>query len=177
MAAFQSIHLPTSLSMVTIIFILRFLVCLPRIPQRFPHRLNSAPTTSIGTRRCTSIKDVNQDSPWINGYCWMKESEEHFPCKTVDEIKLNSSETEQLRKEMVPQSEFNHASIRDALTERYRHSNYLIDPNCHRFQRVIRTLAIAHKFICVLRKRVSIPVEQRASSSWKSCDYAGICTR
>ena len=63
---------------------------------------------------------------------------------------------------MVPNSDANfHTSVRDAITERYRHSRYLIDPNRYCFQKVKRILAIAFKFIRVLKERRKIPVEQR----------------
>ena len=63
MAALQGIHLMTSLSMATIIVILRFLVCLPRIPQCYHRRLNSAPTTSIGTRLSCQPSPTEEPAP------------------------------------------------------------------------------------------------------------------
>ena len=43
-------------------------------------------TADIGTRRCTSLTDINKDSIWINGHEWMTEDESKFPCMSVAEM-------------------------------------------------------------------------------------------
>ena len=45
----------------------------------------------IGPRKGASLKDVNNNSTWINGFDWMKKDKSGFPMFTVEEIKLNSS--------------------------------------------------------------------------------------
>ena len=35
-----------------------------------------------GTRRCTSLSEVDSNSDWINGYAWMAEEEDQFPSMT-----------------------------------------------------------------------------------------------
>ena len=54
----------------------------------------------IGTRRCTSISVVDNNSPWITGYPWMTEDESRFPALSVDEITLSTNETEEVSKEI-----------------------------------------------------------------------------
>ena len=53
----------------------------------------------IGMRRRSSLKDVNRDSIWINGYQWMTLESKLFPTLTIDEIKLNQQEIAAMRKE------------------------------------------------------------------------------
>ena len=35
---------------------------------------------------------MSDESPWINGYPWMRLDEVHFPMKTVVDVKLTSEE-------------------------------------------------------------------------------------
>ena len=110
----------------------------------------------LGTRRCTSISAIDQDSAWINGFWWMLESESSFPGLTADEISLNAKETEEASKEVqidprihdrLLYTENEAVSTRDLLKERYLYSDYLIDPNRHEFSMVIRILSIMINFI------------------------------
>ena len=48
----------------------------------------------------------------------------------------------------------------DAVQKRYQLSNYLIDPNCHRFRTVTRILGIVMTFIKKLRQRRSLNINQ-----------------
>ena len=34
----------------------------------------------LGTRRCTCLRDVDNDSAWTKGHYWMQEDETKFPC-------------------------------------------------------------------------------------------------
>ena len=54
----------------------------------------------IGTRRCTSIDIVKQDSPWIQGYQWMKEPECNFPMMSADEVTLKNQDFQNMKKEV-----------------------------------------------------------------------------
>ena len=53
-----------------------------------------------GTRKGCSLKDVDQDSVWINGYNWTKKDSYIFPAKSVKEIALNQTQMQELKKEM-----------------------------------------------------------------------------
>ena len=54
----------------------------------------------IGTRRCSSIDVVKQDSPWIQGYQWMRGQECDFPMLTADEVTLKNNDFQNMRKEV-----------------------------------------------------------------------------
>ena len=123
----------------------------------------------IATRRCSSIQDVDQNSIWINGFDWMKKDSSHFPTMSASEIKLNNNELASAKAELI--FSFDHiASLKNTLMERYAFSNYVIDPNLHSFQQVVRILALAVKFIRATKKRVqqrktaNLPVATNATA-------------
>ena len=127
----------------------------------------------LGTRRCTSLEAVNQDSTWINGYDWMVQDESLFPIMTVDEIALNNTENEVASKELYqidPNTDFYteieiySASSRNLIKERYEYSNYLIDPNYRRFHTVIRIFSLVLLFI----RNMQRDVKRRKSGEVKS---------
>ena len=55
----------------------------------------------IGTRKEAKLEDVNPESSWINGLPWMTSSEDKFPTKSVNQIKLSNSEIEVVTKEQL----------------------------------------------------------------------------
>ena len=122
-----------------------------------------------GTRRGSTLSDVGQESTWINGFEWMTKDSNSFPTKSVRDVSLNQNEMQELQKE-IP---FSHGydkmrevkklivncvvvsrSIPEKVIARYKFSSYLIDPNKHRFQTVIRMTAVVRKFIRILQERV-----------------------
>ena len=114
----------------------------------------------IGTRRCSSIKDVDPDSLWINGHEWMKEDESNFPMMSVGDISLTSKQTEEMTIELQRSTTETYYSTKDdaaydKIRARYQFSQYLIDPNRHRFPVVIRITALILKFIKNVRYHVS----------------------
>ena len=110
----------------------------------------------IGTRKGATVADINQDSDWINGLPWMRGPEEDFPTQTIEEIKLNQQDLVEAEKEQIIFKVF-HAQNRkipefeessfDKIKERYEFSNYLIDPNCHSFRKVVRIFALVLTFV------------------------------
>ena len=115
----------------------------------------------LGTRRCTSIDDVNQQSDWINGFPWMQDDQSIFPALTTADISLSAQEKqhlkkesrEEIRKEVIDCFVSSTKSlIPDTISDRYRYSKYLIDPNHRRFSTVIRIMAYILKFISACRK-------------------------
>ena len=44
----------------------------------------------LGTRRGTTLEDINSSSQWINGLSWRNKEVEDFPIKTVRELSLSS---------------------------------------------------------------------------------------
>lgn len=125
----------------------------------------------LGTRRCSSIQDINQSSTWINGYPWMKEEESKFPAMSTEDIKLNNQDINEVNKEAKdvvdkqPKdvsdnnyfvSPINTKSLQE-VGKRHKFSNYLIDPNHYQFSKVVRIIAMVQRFIknCRLKKRIA----------------------
>ena len=114
----------------------------------------------IGTRRGTKLKDIDQNSTWINGFKWMHEEKENFPMKQINQLKLQETEMKEIQNEIPLNSSRNKESevfhylsekqnknIPTEVNERYVFSNYLIDPNRHRFATIVRIMAYVLKFI------------------------------
>ena len=54
----------------------------------------------IGTRRCSSIDVVNQESVWIRGFEWMLGDEADFPMMTSEEITLSNQDHRDVKTEV-----------------------------------------------------------------------------
>ncbi|XP_066929622.1 uncharacterized protein [Clytia hemisphaerica] len=106
----------------------------------------------IGTRRCTSVEEVDQSSVWTTDYPWMKQSSTSFPSKTMGEITLTNSQLAEVQKEVkqevTPSCHLNQKLINNTKA-RYRFSGYLVDPNSHRFSKVVRIMEYVLRFINV----------------------------
>ena len=116
----------------------------------------------LGTRRCVSIEEINQNSSWIQGYPWMQEDESTFPAKTVKEISLNAQEKQHLKKESRDEDRkevidcficSTKLTLPEAISERYTLSSYLVDPNSKRFHTVIRIMGYVFKYVYALRNK------------------------
>ena len=55
----------------------------------------------LGTKLGTKLKDVMDDSTWINGYNWMEWEVSEFPMKTVEEVKLDSNQLKSAKDECI----------------------------------------------------------------------------
>ena len=77
----------------------------------------------------------------------MKLDKSEFPMLTSGEIKLNESESNEVRKEVEVHIS-NQFKIPNELRDRYAFSNYLIDPNRHTFNKVVRILAYVIRYCC-----------------------------
>ena len=114
----------------------------------------------IGTRRCSTISDVDQSSQWINGMPWMTQPETEFPALTTKQITLIQAQLEQANREAKNPSihtcnvyhnqRINEEFLKET-QKRYQFSNYLIDPNRHQFSKVVRIVAIVQRFIEICR--------------------------
>ena len=97
----------------------------------------------LGTRKGAKIEDIGESSDWINGMSWMNGEEYDFPVKTVEEIKLSGSENKEVGEEC-NKPEVTHnlqdmgsdstkqcfsVKVPGEVQERYKFSQYLIDPN------------------------------------------------
>ena len=110
----------------------------------------------IGTRRGVGVEDICQESIWINGFPWMSEDQSNFPITKVSDLNLSQLELSKVNEETFPHSitsdSLSHhvqsqTNIPDDVRERYEFSKYLIDPNRHRFSKVIRILSYVMKFL------------------------------
>ena len=113
----------------------------------------------MGTRRGTLVNDVNQSSTWINGFMWMNHIIDEMPIKTVNKISLNCDDISEVKNETpcnVPDITVNSNELmlqRDEMLKRHELSNYIVNPNKHRFEVVVRILAIVLKVIKCLKKK------------------------
>ena len=125
----------------------------------------------VGTRRCSTITDVDQSSQWINGMPWMTQHETDFPALTAKQIILTQTQLEQASREVKHPSThniyhnqlINEQFLKEA-QKRYQFSNYLIDPNRHKFSKVVRIVAIVRRFIklcCHLKKKSSFKASSK----------------
>ena len=108
----------------------------------------------LGTRKGAQIKDVGPESDWINGLPWMREDEESFPLIEVKQLVLTSNEKGDADKEKIVtdfQDEcslcFLGRSVPVEVGDRYKFSQYLIDPNKFRFETVLRILSLVFIFL------------------------------
>ena len=54
----------------------------------------------MGTRKRSSIRDIKEDSEWIQGFEWVKGSENQFPIKSRNEVILASKEVKEMNDEI-----------------------------------------------------------------------------
>ncbi|MEM7375622.1 MAG: hypothetical protein AAF587_43925 [Bacteroidota bacterium] len=128
----------------------------------------------IGTRRGSTLADVDCNSRWFNGDPWMKLNISEMPIFNISEIKMTKSEEIQASREIyhseVHSSQQGISRIMDDVFERLKFSNYLISPVKYRFQKVIRIIGFVIKFCQTLMQRIKNPsknstdVEQSESS-------------
>ena len=109
----------------------------------------------IGTRPCRSLKEIDSDSLWYNGYGWMKQDKSQFPAFTIKEVQLNNKEKQEAAKENIFFME-KIKSFTEVVEKRYLFAQYLIDPNRFRFEKVIRILAMVIKFIRLVPMRAEL---------------------
>ena len=112
----------------------------------------------LGTRKGATISDVGPNSPWIQGYPWMRGPEENFPLKTIDEVMLtNKQKSDANREKAIPDCDENSQClltryVPSELKNRYKFSKYLLNPNRFRFRTVVRILGLVFFFIQKISK-------------------------
>lgn len=124
----------------------------------------------LGTRKGMTINDVGKHSKFNNGFKWMRGNAIHFPLKTASEIVLDNEARRQAIKEFTVHdhtpiehvitcrndliaSYFPSRVVPEVVSDRYKFSEYLIDPNKFRFRKVIRILALVLLFLRNLYSR------------------------
>ena len=130
-------------------------------PDQWRYMHISNMIADLGTRRGTTLEDINSSSQWINGLSWMTKEVEDLPMKPVRELFLSSDEVNQMKEEIPSNKEFNDVStnqqvhsasihhksnIPEEVTSRYLLSNYILDPNKLHFSKVIRIVALVKNY-------------------------------
>ena len=113
--------------------------------------------SDLGTRKGAKLSDVGPESAWSRGLPWMSCDESEFPLETIEELTLSNNEKSLANKEkVIPDMNFDCLTTRivpSEVGERYKFSNYLIDPCRFRFKNVLRILAFVFKFIENVNKK------------------------
>jgi len=146
------------------------------IQQRFTKTTNwryintSNMIADIGTKRCTSLDMIKPGSLWTNGHKWMRGPISEFPSMSAKDISLSQAELQEARKETPSNldaphhsSHFTTSIVPEEVNDRYAFSSYIIDPNKHRFDSVVRILAIVIKFIDNLKFYIARPGTYKSS--------------
>ena len=105
----------------------------------------------LGTRHAT-IADISLGSDWQNGRDWMRLPTHLMPLKTIDEINLSSEE------KRIASQETKHTVMHNDLpdlvprvSERYKYSQYLYDPNKRSWSSSVRIISYVMRFIKACR--------------------------
>ena len=128
----------------------------------------------LGTRKGVKLDQINQASTWRNGFDWMKLDSPQFPIKSSKEINLSTEEIKVMKNESIVDNDHHNMGVftvnqtssateqrhirsvlSDDVSKIYDYSKYIIDPNKHRFQTIIRIVAYIYKFIQSLKKAAS----------------------
>ena len=119
----------------------------------------------LGTRKGATIDEVGPDSPWINGFEWMRGEKSLFPVMTASEIILSAKMKQEALKECVPAEsllehdlfQFYPNYVPHTVKDYYKFSKYVIDPNRFRFKSVVRVLSLVLLFIKNIRNKLNKP--------------------
>ena len=126
----------------------------------------------IATRKGATVSDVAPDSTWVVGQEWMSNESSNFPTKTIHDIKLSKKEIDNYKDELAKPDIYDREWIEEQLChvycystsvlddttlndigERYKFSDYLIDPNRFRFKKVVRILGLVLLFCLKLASK------------------------
>ena len=105
----------------------------------------------LGTRHA-SVSDINLNSDWQNGRSWMKLPRDQMPVKTVEEINLSSEEKRLASQETKQSVMFSDLpDLVPRVSERYKYSQYLYNPNKRSWSSSVRILSYVLRFIHACR--------------------------
>ena len=125
----------------------------------------------IGTRKGAKIEDVNSKSAWFNGYAWMTLDLKDMPLNSISEVTLSTDDFAEAKKESPVPDLVNHHITqlnKDEISMRYKFSEYIVDPNKHRFEVVVRIVGYVLRFINKLREKKSDTREIQAETTYLS---------
>ena len=108
-----------------------------------------------------TLTDVDHNSNWITGLDWISLHISDFPMKSCEEIELDSIQTKNSNDELIQpkiHQSMVHVYARKLpleVAERYKFSDYIIDPNSYDFLAAIRIMALVIKFIKKIREKIA----------------------
>lgn len=116
----------------------------------------------VGTRY-QDVEAVNPESEWVKGKPWMSMSEEHFPLRSIEQVSLDAEEARQASKELKVGDHAAHSNkaVVDKVSERYKYSNYVVDPCNAEWPKAINVLAMVLRFVSKLQLAVQRRKEGR----------------
>jgi len=101
----------------------------------------------LGTRKGAVLQDVDKSSAWIKGFPWMQLDITQFPMCSAEELKLSETQLSDVQRESPIQVHHAVKKIPNEVEERYKFSNYLLDPNRHvNFATITRIMAYVMRF-------------------------------
>ena len=117
----------------------------------------------IGTRRGCTLGDIAPESTWIQGLPWMKEDASTFPVKELHELAPSVDDLKTAKSEMTVTEPIQERClltryVDDKTEQRYKFSNYFLDPNKFEFSKVVRILAVVLKYIRSTKSNVNSDV-------------------
>jgi hypothetical protein len=116
----------------------------------------------IGTRKAASIHDCGPEGLFFKGFSWMRGDEKDMPLKTVEQISLKGDDKCEAEKEKILVDVLDHHAafycvrnpiylpsryVPNSVRERYKFSQYLIDPNKFRFRKIVRIHSLVLQFV------------------------------
>ena len=122
----------------------------------------------LGSRKGAKIVDIGPDSPWINGYEWMRKAPDDFPLLSVDQIVLSRKEKAAADIEMMIVDSTDVARcfltryVPQDVGKRFKYSQYLVNPIRFRFRTVLRIVALVFIFV----QKVSRKLRERTGRSF-----------
>ena len=111
----------------------------------------------LGTRDA-SVSDISLGSEWQDGKPWMTLPRSQMPLKTIEEIDLSSEERRIASQELRSSVLYNDLpEIIPRVSERYKFSKYLYDPNKSPWSSSVRILSYVLRFLRSCKPRWSPP--------------------
>ena len=133
--------------------------------EQWYHIDTSQNIADLGTRPAT-VAEISGGSDWQNGKDWMKGERSDMPIRhpvditlSNEEKRIASEETKTPKVDIAYNANFN-VSTKSLVGERYKFSEYLIDPCVRTWDKTVRIFALVHKFL-----RLKVP-------NWEKKMYA-----
>ena len=137
-------------------------------PTQWKYIKSADMPADLGTRKGATLKDVDIDSSWQNGFKWMRSNDTEFPVKTYDEVKSICIAASEKSNEIINANKVNLSTYltqyQDSVLARYKFSKYIIDPNKFRFEKVLRILALIKRFIRKCKENVNTSRKKSSES-------------